>query len=196
MALNGNQAVRLARALRALRETSWPERELTQAQLAKALSSEGRVAGATLSSWESLTNPETPSESPELVRMLDFFARSDHSRANRTSSQKISSRQAELDRFRELESQLLELFYPEDRKVRRTFLFDAGPVIVICPTAPTEVQGPLADVAGSQLHKLRQYGDLDALIELYGHLRAENPSLDVFHRLTTDIVMLMTFPVM
>jgi hypothetical protein len=51
--LNGNQAVRLARALRSPREMTWPDRELTQAQLAKALSSEGRVAGATLSSWES-----------------------------------------------------------------------------------------------------------------------------------------------
>jgi hypothetical protein len=30
VALNGNQAVRLARALRALRESKWPERELTQ----------------------------------------------------------------------------------------------------------------------------------------------------------------------
>ena len=32
VALNGNQAVRLARALRALRETKWPEHELTQAK--------------------------------------------------------------------------------------------------------------------------------------------------------------------
>jgi len=59
--LNGNQAVRSAHALRAVRETTWPDRELTQAQLAKALSSEGRVAGATLSSWESGTDPKTPS---------------------------------------------------------------------------------------------------------------------------------------
>ena len=58
MALNGNQAVRLARALRDLRETTWPDHELTQAQLAKALSSEGRVAGATLSSWESSDQSE------------------------------------------------------------------------------------------------------------------------------------------
>ena len=62
VALNASRAVRLARALRDLRESTWPDRELTQAQLAKALSSEGRVAAATLSSWESLTNPKTPSE--------------------------------------------------------------------------------------------------------------------------------------
>jgi hypothetical protein len=89
VALNGNQAVRLARALRALRESKWPERELTQTQLAKALSSEGRVAGATLSSWESLTNPKTPPEG-RISTYARFFVPSAHSRANRTSSQKMS----------------------------------------------------------------------------------------------------------
>ena len=33
-----------------------------------------------------------------------------------------------------------------------------------------------------------KYGDLDALIELYGHLRAENPTLDIFHRLGSEVV--------
>jgi hypothetical protein len=186
VALNGNQAVRLARALRALRETSWPEHELTQAQLAKALSAEGRVAGATLSSWESLTNPKTPSES-RISAYARFFCtqRSLEDEPHLIPENQLTS--TELDRFRELESQLFELFHPEDRKVRRTFLFDAGPVIVMCPTAPTEVQGPLADVQDPNFTRLRQYGDLDALIELYGHLRAENPSLNVFHRLTTEV---------
>ena len=46
MALNPNQAARLARALRDLRESTWPDHELTQAQLAKAFSSEGRVAAS------------------------------------------------------------------------------------------------------------------------------------------------------
>jgi hypothetical protein len=49
MALTPSQAVRLARALGDLRESTWPNRDLTQVQLAKALSSEGRVAAATLS---------------------------------------------------------------------------------------------------------------------------------------------------
>jgi hypothetical protein len=69
--------------------------------------------------------------------------------------------------------------------VRHSFQFDLGPVIVICPTAPPEVQGQLADEQDPNFTKMRQYGDLHALIELYGHLRAENPNLDVFHRTTT-----------
>ena len=81
---------------------------------------------------------------------------------------------------------MLEL--SSDPKTQRTFQFEAGPVIVICPTAPAEEQGPLADEQDPNFTKMQQYGDLDALIELYGHLRAENPTLDVFHRLTSDVV--------
>src|SRR5215218_1368681 len=55
-------------------------------------------------------------------------------------------------------------------------------VIVICPDAPPELQGPLANECDSNLTKMRRCGDLDALIELNGHLRAENPTLDGFHR--------------
>jgi hypothetical protein len=187
VALNPNQAVRLARALRVLRESTWPEHVLTQAQLAKALSSEGRVAAATLSSWESATNPKTPSEA-RIGAYARFFCtgRSLEGEPHLISEDQLTP--DELDRFRELESELLELFHPDDRKARRTFQFDAGPVIMICPTAPTEVQGPLGDVQDPNFTRLRQYGDLDALIELYGHLRAENPTLEVFHRLTSDVV--------
>jgi hypothetical protein len=94
----------------------------------------------------------------------------------------------EHERYRELESELLELFNPKEPKQRLSFQFDAGPVIVICPNAPAALQGPLADVKDPNFTKMRQYGDLDALIELYGHLRAENPTLDVYHRLASDVV--------
>ncbi len=94
----------------------------------------------------------------------------------------------ELNRLREIESELLRLLQPGDRLARRILQFDVGPVVVVCPTAPAELRGPLGDPQNPNFTKLRQYGDLDALIELYGHLRAENPSLDVFHRITDDVV--------
>jgi hypothetical protein len=117
-----------------------------------------------------------------------FFARNDHQRANPHLISEDQLTPDELERFRELESELLALFHPEDRKARRTFQFDAGPVVVICPTARTGVQGLLGAVQDPNFTRLRQYGDLDALIELYGHLRAENPVLEVFHRLTSNVV--------
>jgi hypothetical protein len=177
----------LARALRELRESTSPDHELTQAQLAAALSSEGRVASATLSSWESTTNPKTPS-----VGRVSAYARFFCTKRSLEGEPHLIPEDQltpdEIDRFRELESQLLELFNPDGHSAHRTFQFTAGPVIVICPTAPTDVLSPLAHEQDPNFTKMQQYGDLDALIELFGHLRAENPSLQVFHRLTSDVV--------
>ncbi len=188
MALTQSQAVRLAGALRNLRESTWSDHVLTQSQLAKGLSSEGgRVAPATLSSWESTTNPKTPSAS-RISAYARFFStpRSLEGEPRLIPEDQLTAE--EHHRYRELESELLELFNPKEPKQRRTFQFDAGPVIVICPNAPAALQGPLADAQDPNFTKMRQYGDLDALIELYGHLRAENPTLDVFHRLGSDVV--------
>jgi hypothetical protein len=187
VALTPNQAVRLASALKNLRESTWPDHVLTQSQLAKALSSESRVAPATLSSWESTTNPKTPSAA-RISAYARFFCtqRSLEGEPHLIPEDQLIP--GEHERYRELESGLLDLFNPKEPKQRRSFQFDAGPVIVICPAAPADVQGPLGEVRDPNFTRLRQYGDLDALIELYGHLRAENPTLDVFHRLVGDAV--------
>lgn len=178
-----NQANSLARRLRELRES----KQLTQAQLATALSSEGRVATPTVSSWESETNPKTPPEA-RIKAYARFFCteRSLDGEAHLIPEDQLTP--LELDMFRQLESRLLELLHPDDRKVQRTFQFEAGPVVVICPTAPTEMWGPLADVLDPNFTEMRQYGDLDALIELYAHIRAENPTLEVSYRLTSEVV--------
>jgi hypothetical protein len=188
VALNPAQAVKLARALRDLRENTWPDHVLTQSQLAKVFSSEGSgVAPATLSSWESTTNPKTPS-----AARISAYARFFSTRRSLDDGPRLIPENqltaAEHDQLLQLESQLLELFNPEEPKARRSFKFDAGPVIVICPDAPTDVQGPLGNERDPNFTKLRKYGDLDALIELYGHLRAENPTLGVFHRLASEVV--------
>jgi len=181
------QDVSLARSLRDLREFAWQDHALTQAQLAKALSAEGRVAPATLSSWESTTNPKTPS----LARISAYARFFCTQRSLEGGPHLIPEHQltpVEAKRFHELESELLRLASPGDHGVQHSFQFDAGPVVVICPTTPRDMQGPLADEHDPRFTKMRQYGDLDALIELYGHLRAENPTLDVFHRSISDVV--------
>ena len=187
MALDRDQASRLARALRELRESAWPDTELTQAQLAAALSSEGRVAPATLSSWESATTPKTPSFA-RINSYARFFStpRSMEGQPHLIPEEDLQPE--ELTRFRELESRLLDLLAPDERQAAHTFQFETGPVNVICPQVPTKLRGPLADERHANFNKLQQYGDADALVELYGHVRAENPRLDVFHRLTVDVV--------
>lgn len=186
MALDRDQASRLARALRELRENHWPDAALTQAQLAAALSTEGRVAPATLSSWESTTTPKTPSFA-RINSYARFFStrRSLQGQPHLVTEDELEPE--ELTRFRDLESWLLSLLAPDERQTAHSFQFEAGPVNVICPKAPAKLQGPLADERHPNFNKLQQYGDADALVELYGHVRAENPKLDVFHRLTVDV---------
>jgi hypothetical protein len=186
VALSPDQAVKLARALRDLRESTWPDHVLTQSQLAKVLSSEGRVAPATLSSWESLTNPKTPSTA-RISAYARFFCtqRSLDGGPHLIPEDQLTP--VEHDRLRQLESQLLELFNPEEPKARRSFQFDSGPVVVICPDLPEVARGPLANEEDPNFTKMQHYSDLDALIEIYGHLRAENPNLDVFQRLASEV---------
>jgi hypothetical protein len=187
VALNRDQAVRLARALRDLRESTWPDQELTQSQLANALSTEGRVATATVSSWESATNPKTP-PAARISALARFFCtkRSLEGQPHLIPEDRLTA--AEQDQFKKLESGLLKLLDPKDYKRRHIFEFDAGPVVVICPDVPEDVRGPLANVKNPNFTKMQQYGDLDALMELYGYLCTESPSLEVSYRLASEAV--------
>jgi transcriptional regulator with XRE-family HTH domain len=178
VALSRQQALRLAAALRELRESTRPEGTLTQAELADALG----VTGATLSSWESKKNPKPPTEQ-RITAYARFFAtqRSLEGRPHLVDQLTEDERM----NFRKLESELLDILHGRVRQ--GTFEFDEGPVVVICPELPIEERGPLADEGNRNFTKLQKYGDLDALIELYGHVRAQNPSLDVYHRLPSDV---------
>jgi hypothetical protein len=190
------QAQRLARTLRDLRESHWPEASLTQAQLAKALSKDTRVAGATLSSWESATNPKLPPESRMRSYALFFCSeRSMEGEPHLLAERDLT--EAEKVTFSELETELLELYKSVREPTGRrppvpgietyTWEFHDGPVTIVCPEAPAETRGPLAAESDPNFTKMYQYADLDALIELYGHLRANNPELGIFFRLPSEV---------
>lgn len=187
-------AVRLARRLRGLRENH--EHGLTQASLARALSDDNRVAVATISSWESLTNPKLPPA--ERLRSYALFFCTDRSTEgdpHLVSERDLSS--AELERFHALHGELVEL-----REAVRgqgggvgssvggsyTWDFENGPITIICPKAPSDGQSPLADERNPNYTRMYRYADLDALIELWGHIRASNPELKVTHRLPSEVV--------
>ena len=187
MALDSDQAARLAQRLRALREDEWADVGLTQAQLAAGFSTEDRVASATISSWESHTNPKTPTES-RLRAYARFFATRRSLDGGPHLIKIADLTDDERIRCRALEKELLDLFQSRGPGARSTFTFDEGPVTVICPEAPKSLRGKLADEDDPNFTKLQQYIDLDALIEIFGHLRAYNPTLDVFHRLAGEVV--------
>jgi hypothetical protein len=142
-------ALRLARALRDLREREWPDVSLTQGQLAKALSAQTNVVAATLSSWESLTNPKTPT-----TARLNAYARFFSTRRSLDGGPHLIALgdldAHELDRFYELDDELLGLrgslneSEPEPVVESRRALLafnDAGPIVIICPEAPAEPEG-------------------------------------------------------
>lgn len=186
MALNPDQARRLARRLKQLRTSHWPDVHLTQAELATAFSKESPVASATISSWESTGSPKTP-PAARLAGYARFFAtrRSLDGKPHLVPEDELAD--DERDRLHELENELLDLLHAKDAPRRNTFSFDVGPVMVVCSEPPSEEQSPLASESNPNFTKLNQYGDLDALIEIYGHLRASNPTLDVFHRIASDV---------
>jgi hypothetical protein len=186
MALKPDQAVRLARRLKELRGSHWPDVDLTQAELATAFSGESKVASATISSWESTSSPKTPTAA-RLSAYARFFAtrRSLDGGPHLIPDDELT--EDEQGRFRALEKELLDLLHAKGRERRSTFSFDVGPVTVICPESPLAAKEPLAKWTNPNFTKLLQYADLDALVEIYGHLRAFNPVLDVFHRITTDV---------
>lgn len=188
--------LRLAQRLRDLRELSWPEAGLTQAALAKAFSREERVSSATVSSWESETSPKVPPRN-RLTAYARFFATSRSVEADPprllTPDELTDDEQ---NACASLEAELLAL-RDATRKpsakgevaVTRSWHFsDAGPVTLICAQLPTTETGSLANPADPNYTELLSYADLDALVELHGHIRAENPTMNVFFKVSSQVV--------
>ncbi|MEV4516791.1 helix-turn-helix domain-containing protein [Dactylosporangium sp. NPDC049525] len=180
-------AVQLAQRLRDLRAAAG----LTQEELADAFSHDGRrVSAGAVSSWERLKRPEPLPES-----RLEPYARLPtlHGSPPRLVSlaELTTEQQAAHDQLLEELGALLEQARggstaAEAVRVasyRSWYFADDGPVVIIAPDAPTPAQGPLSDEFNPNYTALHRYADQDALIELYGHIRAENdPSLPVFFK--------------
>ena len=64
---------------------------------------------------------------------------------------------------------------------------DPGPVILICAQLPSGITSPLGDPADPNYTELLSYGDLDAMVELYGHIRAENSTMNVSFKLSSQL---------
>jgi hypothetical protein len=100
---------------------------------------ETRVAPATVSSWESLNSPKTPTPA-RLSDYARFFATRRSLEGGPHLIAEKDLKPDELERFRELEDQLVGLLSRSER--RSTFAFDDGPVTIICPEAPEDSRGP------------------------------------------------------
>jgi transcriptional regulator with XRE-family HTH domain len=193
----------LARRLRSLRLEEWPGVTLTQPQLAKALG----VSGPSVSSWESAKNPQLP----PLSRLSDyarFFATLRSLNTGRTRLIPDTELTAEERRRRlELEEQLVGLRDAVEDGLRSAhgarllasvhdeigggplYFPDRRPITIVCATLPAETRDrmPYSDPQVPDYAESYGYADLDALIELYGHVRAVNPTSEVAIRSSTEL---------
>lgn len=66
---------------------------------------------------------------------------------------------------------------------------DRRPVTIVCARLPQDMRArmPYTDSADPDYVRSYQYADLDGLIELYGHVRAVNPAIDVTIKLADEL---------
>jgi transcriptional regulator with XRE-family HTH domain len=172
----------LALRLRQLREDT----HLTQAQIAALFSTEHTVGAASISSWENMRTAALPPQ-----WRLEPYARL-ASASRRPGERKQLPAQAELtaaevDTHQRLLGDLERLWEAargsQEQEAtaaatfRSWFFDDEGPLAIICPEAPPNARGPLVDTKNPNYTHLQSYADIDALVELFGHIRAENDAL-------------------
>ena len=185
--------LQLARRLRELREQHWPDYHLTQAALAAAF---GDVAAATVSSWESSVAPKL-APTGRLKAYAQFFATSRSVEGDTPALQPLDTfTDEEQAAYEALEDELVAL-REEARKpshrteptVRRSWHFpDTGPLTIVCAQIPVGQTSAFANPADPNYTELQSFADLDALMELHGHVRAENPHMDVFFKAAPNVV--------
>ena len=184
-------ALQLASRLKQLRQ-QWPR--LTQEKLAKAFSEEEGLASVTVSSWESLRSPKLPPED-RLRAYARFFAtpRSAQGKPRLFSLNELSP--DEKKKYDSLEAELIRLRSaasgesPEEGPIfRRSWLFpDGGRVTFVCAQLPDREIGAFGDPENPNYTELQTYADIDALMELHGHIRAENPTATVHFKTPRDV---------
>ncbi|MEV8442948.1 XRE family transcriptional regulator [Actinosynnema sp. NPDC051121] len=189
----------LSHRLRALREERWPDVTITQSDLARAFSAEKPASVPLLSSWESRGKPKTP-PLHRLAAYATFFAtrRSVASRPYRL----IPVEELTPDELRHREELLRELSdlraavesedaaTPAHNPDRGFWYFhDRHDITIVVAQLPADMRArmPYSDPTQPDYVELYTYADLDALIELHGHIRALNPRSQVNFRIASDL---------
>jgi transcriptional regulator with XRE-family HTH domain len=183
----------LARRLRALREERWPDRKITQVHLAAAL----HVSAPLISAWENTSSSQLPSEG-RLQDYATFFA-TDRSVARppfKLLDLKTEEERASRDRLFDELTRLRSAAVGETPTVERIGGFWRFPasqdVTIVVSELPGDIRQsmPDPDPDSPDYVEAYKYSDLDALLELHGHIRAANPINQVNIRtpseLTTD----------
>lgn len=185
----------LALHLRYLRTEHWPDSKLTQAALAGALGKDVPLSPATVASWESRTTPKLPPRE-RVVAYAQFFATRRSLGPEPALVPVDSFTPEEQAAYQGLLEGLLRR-YSSVRGgttaeapvvARRSWRFsDSGPLTLVCSQLPKKEASRFADQDNPNYTQLAGFADLDAMMELHGHVRAENPGMDVFYKAAPEV---------
>jgi transcriptional regulator with XRE-family HTH domain len=191
----------LGQRLKDLRERHWPGVALTQAQLARVLSSVKAVTPRAVSSWENGTKLPPPERldayatffctrrsveggAPQLLRELDLTEPEKHER------QRLHDELTTLREDAIVHPAPQPPAGPALGPLGRFWRFDDDwPVNIVCAPLPdrTYQKMPFTDPTDPEYVAAYRFQDLDALIELFGHIRAVNPASEVRIRVASDL---------
>jgi transcriptional regulator with XRE-family HTH domain len=181
-------ARRLAERLRDLREHEF--RPLTQKQLARAIGGAEPLSIATVSQWEKPSSERLPP--PQRLMAYARLFCSSRSFASATPRLLRDEELTDAERKRELElyEELLELreraqstnaataspkqFAIEHQRSLWRFP-DESAISIVCSDAPRPGRPAYADQGHLNYSRYARHADLDALIEVYGQVKADNP---------------------
>jgi len=193
--------VALARRLRELRTQAWPTRALTQQQVGRALG----VSSPSISSWENERDPKTPPADRlrAYARLFGTERSVERGRPRLLADDELSTEERE--QILSLERELLSLQQAANPGVLPTnsggldvsdwpandfwrFAGDAD-VTIVCAPLPDDFRArmPYSDPKDPDFILLHTFADLDALLEMYGHVRAVNPKSQVNIRLASEL---------
>jgi transcriptional regulator with XRE-family HTH domain len=174
----------LARRLRDLRQ----ECNLTQKELGAALGGAQPLSAPTIASWENKSAPKLPPRD-RMLAYAQFFATPRSMEADPRLVPLEDFTAEEQAAYKTLSDELLKLdaaargTSAERPVATRSWSFsDDGPLTFVCAQLPEEEASPLADPANLNHTALLGFGDLDAMIELWGHVRMENRLMDVAYK--------------
>jgi transcriptional regulator with XRE-family HTH domain len=143
------------------------------------------VGVPSISMWESNTTPKIPT----LTRLDDyatFFATKrslagellDLDELTDTERSRRDKLARELYRLHEAATGLSA---PSESPVLPAFWHfpDGGPILIVCGELPHDDRPRFASASDSNYMQLSAYADIDSMVELFGHIRALNPTSDV-----------------
>ncbi|HEY6497153.1 MAG TPA: helix-turn-helix transcriptional regulator [Trebonia sp.] len=174
----------LARRLRDLRQ----ECKLTQKELGAALGGDQALSAPTIASWENKSAPKLPPQD-RILAYAQFFAtpRSMEGSPGLLPLEDLTPE--EHAAYEVLRDEFLRLHAAvrptstEASAPRKSWKFsDDGPITFVCAQLPEEEASPLANPAKLNHTALLGIGDLDAMVELWGHVRMENAHMEVAYK--------------